>query len=71
MNNFVWGSIEHQKEVAKLIGYDFTKWNPKDDEQADLFFQKAMNALFSGRDNTGKLLSFDDLSLLSKLTGRG
>ncbi len=64
-------STDRQKKVAALIGYDFTKWNPDDQEQSGLFLQKALQALTSGRDCHGELLSFDDIELLGRVTGVG
>jgi hypothetical protein len=69
MKKHIWGSVLHQKQVAKLIGYDFSKWNPDDKEQVNLLLQKATSTLLSGKDTNGNCLSSDDLSLLSTITG--
>jgi hypothetical protein len=70
MCKFVYGSVEHQKEVVGLIGYDWKNWNANDENQNLLLFRKAMDAMLSGKDINGKMLSVDDLNLLSDITGR-
>ena len=64
-----WGSVDHQKKVAELIGYDFSQWDPKDKKQVKLLAQKAQKALLSGKDCHGKWLSYYDRSWLETFTG--
>lgn len=68
-NIFKWGSVDHQKELAKSIGYDPKNWDASEAE-ANKLFRICVKAQISGRDKTGKLLSYDDITLLHEITGR-
>ena len=63
-------SIQHQQELSRKIGYDYKKWNPDDPEQVQELALLALRAQLSGMDVNGRLLSLDDMHLLSVITGR-
>ena len=67
---FKFGSLDHQKKLAKAVGYDHTQWNSNDPDQVRTLGQLALSAQLSGQDCDGKALSPDDMRLLSIWTGR-
>lgn len=70
MKKFVWGSIDHQRELFRRLGLNPNQYNPNDDEVVRRFGDVAIRAQLSGMDASGKRLSPDDLELLATLTGR-
>ncbi len=63
-------SAAHTRDLFKRLGYDYRQYDFENPEEVSKVFLIALNAQLSGVDSAGRPLSFEDLDLLSQITGR-